>query len=192
MGCIGFPAHPAWEITERCNLRCVHCHTRAKEDAIRSRTSSKELSTGEGMRPLEQLAHVPESRMMAYTGGEPLVHGDLFELLAHSQALGFANALATNATLIDDTVAQKLRQHGVGIAAVSLDGCDAETHDAIRGTPGAYEAAIEGMRALRRLPGPSPRPRGELYGRRIPPASWTKQLLASARCGPGCRLAPRD
>ena len=144
MGCIGFPAHPVWEMTAACNLHCIHCH------AAGGKPAAAELTTAEGKRLLDQLAGVSEFRMMAFTGGEPLVREDLFELLAYSQALGFTNTMATNATLIDDDVARRLRRCGVVIAAVSLDGFDAATHDYVRGQSGAFESAIRGMRALRR------------------------------------------
>ncbi len=143
MGCIGFPSHPVWEMTAACNLRCVHCHLSA------GRRAGGELTTDEGKRLLRDLAGVPEFRMMAFTGGEPLLRPDLFELLAYARALGFANTLATNATLVDDAVARRLRRNGVAIAAVSLDGPDAATHDRVRGVPGSFEAAVRGMRALR-------------------------------------------
>jgi len=97
---------------------------------------------------LDQLAQIENFRMMAFTGGEPLVRPDLFELLAYSRALGFSNTIATNATLIDDKVAQRLHDYGVVIAAVSLDGFTAETHDRIRGLPGSFERAVQGMHAL--------------------------------------------
>jgi len=144
MGCIGFPAHPVWEMTAACNLRCIHCH------ASGGRPADDELTTQEAKRLLEQLAEVSAFRMMAFTGGEPLVRHDLFELLAYSQALGFTNTMATNATLIDDALARRLRRYGVVIAAVSLDGFDAATHDHVRNQPGAFNAALRGMRALRR------------------------------------------
>jgi len=144
MGCIGFPAHPVWEMTTACNLRCIHCH------ASGGKPSTDELTTREAKRLLEQLAEIREFRMMAFTGGEPLVRNDLFELLAYSKALGFTNTIATNATIVDETVARRLRRHGVVVAAVSLDGIDAETHDMVRGLPGSFEAAVQGMRALRR------------------------------------------
>ena len=144
MGCIGFPSHPAWEMTAACNLHCIHCHASSGEPG------PDELTTEEGKHLLEELASVSEFRMMAFTGGEPLVRRDLFELLAYSQALGFTNTIATNATLIDDQVAREMRRCGVAIAAVSLDGLDAATHDFVRGQAGAYDLAIEGMRALRR------------------------------------------
>jgi radical SAM protein with 4Fe4S-binding SPASM domain len=143
-GCIGFPAHPVWEMTSACNLRCIHCHTSG------GKPSADELTTPEAKRLLDQLAGISEFRMMAYTGGEPLVRPDLFELLAYSQSLGFTNTLATNATLIDDAVARDLRRYGVVIGAVSLDGFDAATHDYVRNQPGAFEAAMRGIEALRR------------------------------------------
>jgi len=144
MGCIGFPAHPVWEMTSGCNLNCIHCH------ASGGAPGDDELTTEEGKRLLDQLAEIDAFRMMAYTGGEPLVRPDLLELMAYSQALGFTNTMATNATLVDDHMARQLRQYGLVIAAVSLDGFDAETHDYVRGQPGSYEAALKGIRALHR------------------------------------------
>lgn len=143
-GCIGFPAHPVWEMTSACNLHCIHCH------ALGGKHAADELITEEAKRLMDQLAEVHEFRMMAFTGGEPLMRDDLFELLAYAQALGFTNTLATNATLIDDAVARELRRCGVVIGAVSLDGCDAATHDYVRNQSGAFEDALRGIEALRR------------------------------------------
>jgi radical SAM protein with 4Fe4S-binding SPASM domain len=142
MGCIGFPNHPVWEMTSACNLNCVHCHTAG------GKPGNDELSTDEAKHLLDDLARVDGFRMMAFTGGEPLMRADLFELLAYSRALGFNNTVATNATLIDDAMARRLHDNGVVIAAVSLDGFTAETHDRIRGLPGSFEQAVQGMRAL--------------------------------------------
>lgn len=144
MGCIGFPDHPVWEMTTACNLKCVHCHTQG------GATRADELTTDDAKRMLDGLARVKNFRMMAFTGGEPLMRPDLFELLAHARDLGFANTIATNATMIDDTAARALRARGVVIAAVSLDGFTAQTHDRIRGLPGAFDRAVQGMRRLTR------------------------------------------
>ncbi len=115
MGCIGFPYHPVWEVTKNCNLNCVHCHS--------SQTYRKsELTTEEGHQLLRQLAQVDDFGMVAFTGGEPLIRDDIFDLLGYSQELGFVNTLATNGTLVDDEMARELKRHGVSIAAVSLDG----------------------------------------------------------------------
>jgi radical SAM protein with 4Fe4S-binding SPASM domain len=143
-GCIGFPAHPVLEVTAACNLHCIHCHTSGGGRA------DDELTTGEVKRLIDQLAQVREFRMLAFTGGEPLVRDDLFELLAYAQARGFTNTLATNGMLIDDDVARRLRDCGVVIGAVSVDSFDAGTHDYVRGQPGAFEAGLRGIRALSR------------------------------------------
>jgi radical SAM protein with 4Fe4S-binding SPASM domain len=131
-------------MTTACNLHCIHCHARG------GKPLADELTTDEAKSLLSQLAEAKEFRMVAFTGGEPLMRSDLFVLLAYAKALGFTNTMATNATLVDDGVARRLRRHGVVIAAVSLDGFDAETHDMVRGSPGSFEAAVRGMRALRR------------------------------------------
>jgi radical SAM protein with 4Fe4S-binding SPASM domain len=144
MGCIGFPDHPVWEMTQECNLNCLHCHVPEGMD------DSPELTRDEGRTLLESLAGVRSFKMVAFTGGEPLLRGDLFDLLAHSQRLGFTNTLATNATLVDSHVAKNLGKRGVAIAAVSLDGASAEVHDRLRGVRGAFDDAIRGMQALRK------------------------------------------
>jgi radical SAM protein with 4Fe4S-binding SPASM domain len=143
MGCIGFPDHPAWEITARCNLRCIHCHVSGGQAA------PDELSTPEAFGLLDRLAEVPAFRMVAFTGGEPLMRPDFFRILEYSQSLGFTHTMATNATLVTPGNAARLKELGVSIAAVSLDSPSAEVHDRIRGVPGAFEKAMRGIGALR-------------------------------------------
>jgi radical SAM protein with 4Fe4S-binding SPASM domain len=143
MGCIGYPAHPAWEVTNACNLRCVHCH------ASSGKPNPDEMTTEEAKRFIDQLASVDEFRMLVYTGGEPLVRPDIFELMEHSRQAGLVNVLATNATLITPEVAKRLREVGVAGVAVSLDSCEAEVHNAIRRNPEAFRLALEGMRNVR-------------------------------------------
>jgi radical SAM protein with 4Fe4S-binding SPASM domain len=143
MGCIGYPAHPAWEVTNACNLRCVHCH------ASSGKPNPDEMTTEEAKIFIDQLASVDEFRMLVYTGGEPLVRPDIFELMEHSRKAGLVNVLATNATLITPEVAKRLREVGVAGVAVSLDSCEAEVHNAIRRNPEAFRLAIEGMRNVR-------------------------------------------
>lgn len=142
MGCIGFPAHPAWEVTGACNLRCIHCH------ATSGKPAPDELSTEEAKSFIDELAKIDEFRMLVYTGGEPLVRPDIFELLQHSKKAGFANVIATNATLIDDAMAKGLAGAGVVGAAVSLDSSVPEIHNRIRANPNAFELAMRGMRAI--------------------------------------------
>lgn len=133
-----------WETTGDCNLRCVHC--RREWDAA----PPNELSTEEARGLIDQIADNRWGSILVFSGGEPLMRRDLFELLAHAKARGVTPALATNATRVDDTIAARLASLGVARVSVSLDGPDAATHDAFRGLPGSFEDAISGIRALRR------------------------------------------
>lgn len=144
MGCIGYPGHPAWEVTSACNLRCIHCH------AASGKPHPDDLDTDEAKRLIDGLAEVREFRTIVFTGGEPLVRPDIFELLKHSKDVGFSNILATNGTLIDDETAEKLREHGVVCNAISLDSDDPDIHNRIRNHPRAFDLALRGIEATKK------------------------------------------
>lgn len=144
MGCIGYPGHPVWEVTSACNLKCIHCH------AVSSQADANELSTDEGKRLIDMLAGVSEFRTLIYTGGEPLVRPDIFELLRHSQQAGLANIIATNGTLIDEEMAFKLKEHGVVCNAISIDAARPEIHDFIRNKPGSFDLALRAIEATKK------------------------------------------
>jgi radical SAM protein with 4Fe4S-binding SPASM domain len=144
MGCIGYPGHPVWEVTSACNLSCIHCH------ATSGKPDPEELSTEEGKRLIEQIAEVEGFRTLVYTGGEPLVRPDIFDLLKHSQEVGFANIVATNGTLIDDNMAWKLKEHGVVCHAISMDAADPAIHNHVRNSPKAYDLALRAIEATKK------------------------------------------
>jgi len=143
MGCIGFPIHPVWEITTACNLQCRHCHANA------GKRLGQELTTEEGKKLIEQIASVPEFRMLVLTGGEPMVRPDILELAEYACALGLEIAIATNGTLIDTKMARRLKQAGVCDLAIGLDAATPELHDFIRNAPGTYERTMQGIHACR-------------------------------------------
>lgn len=132
-----------WETTKACNLRCQHC--RAIPEAERSRA---ELTTGEGIALIDQLAEVTRP-VLILSGGEPLFRSDIFDLAAHGRDRGFRMALATNGTLVDAGIARRVRTTGFSRVAVSLDGAIPETHDTFRRLPGSHARALEGLRHLR-------------------------------------------
>lgn len=128
-----------WNTTRACNLHCVHCYADA-----RARPSPGELTTAEGRKLLEDLAAfgVP---VVLFSGGEPLLRPDLFELAAHARALGLRTVLSTNGTRIDRAAAERIRAVGFSYVGISLDGLEA-THDRFRGLAGSFQAALEGIR----------------------------------------------
>lgn len=128
-----------WNCTRQCNLRCLHCYASAD-----SRRSPEEMSTAEGKAFMADLADfgVP---VLLFSGGEPLLRDDVFELAAFAREQGVRPVLSTNGTLITKEVAEQLRQVGFGEVGISLDGIG-ERHDHFRGQKGAYEAALRGIR----------------------------------------------
>ena len=129
-----------WNCTKTCNLNCVHCY--ARSEAIRY---ENELTHEEGMALIGQLADfkVP---VLLFSGGEPLLRPDFFELAARAAELGIRPTISTNGTRIDEATAARLKEIGVGYVGVSLDGNE-ETHDRFRGKKGAYAMALRGIRA---------------------------------------------
>lgn len=144
MGCIGYPGHPAWEVTTACNLNCIHCH------AAGGTSDPRELSTDEGKRLIDHIADIEEFRTVVYTGGEPLVRKDIFTLLRHAQQAGLANIIATNGTLIDEEMASKLKDHGVVCNAISLDSADPDTHNTIRRSRNSFDLVLRAIEATKK------------------------------------------
>ena len=141
-GCFGYAVHPVYEVTSMCNLRCMHCHARGGEPY------PGELDTEKAKLLIENLTTVKEFRMLVFTGGEPLVRKDIFELTEHAVNLGFNVVYATNATLIDKDKARKMERIGVLGAAVSIDSINPRKHDLFRGVNGAWKKCIEGIKNL--------------------------------------------
>lgn len=132
----------AWNYTRTCNLKCKHCYAHAE-----AKTYAGELSTEEAKAFIDDLADfkVP---VILFSGGEPLVREDFFELAAYAREKGIRATLSTNGTLITPEVAQKIKDHGIGYVGISIDGLR-ETNDAFRGVDGAFDAAMAGIRNCR-------------------------------------------
>jgi len=127
-----------YNCTSRCNLNCLHCYSSSQ-----SSPGDTELTTTEAKRLLSQLAEINCS-VLLFSGGEPLLRSDLFELLAEARRLGLRSVLSTNGTLIDSGAAKRLADLTVAYVGVSLDG-DEEFHDEFRGSRGSFKAALAGL-----------------------------------------------
>ena len=127
-----------WNSTKTCNLRCRHCYM--DSDA---REYEGELTTGEAKKFIDDLAdfQVP---VLLFSGGEPLLRKDFFELASYTAAKGIRPTLSTNGTLITRETASRLKEIGVGYVGVSLDGLR-EVNDRFRGKEGAFQAAMQGI-----------------------------------------------
>jgi 12,18-didecarboxysiroheme deacetylase len=127
-----------WNVTRRCNLKCVHCYAHATEEAV-----SDELTTAEGKALIDDLAAfgVP---VLLFSGGEPLVRKDLPELAEYAVQKGMRAVISTNGTLITPSMAQTLKAIGLSYVGISLDGMES-INDEFRGITGAFKSAMKGI-----------------------------------------------
>jgi MoaA/NifB/PqqE/SkfB family radical SAM enzyme len=129
-----------WNATSRCNLKCEHCYA-----AVSSRQS--ELTTGQAKAVIDDLAGfgVP---VVLFSGGEPFVRPDIFELAEYAASKGLRVVFSTNGTLIDDAAADRIAKIGVSYVGISMDGMK-QVHDAFRGVQGAFDASTAAIRRCR-------------------------------------------
>lgn len=126
-----------WNLTDRCNLSCEHCYSSSHP----LREIRDELTTAEALSLIDDLAGsgVP---LILFSGGEPLLRPDIFDLAAYATGRGIMVALSTNGTLITGDVARNIRMSGIGYAGISLDGARAATHDRFRNAPGSFDHSV--------------------------------------------------
>ena len=165
----------SWNLTKACNLLCDHCYLLAdnvqpsdQEDAILpgstlsqdtldfnqvqcgTGSAADELDTDTALKIIDEIAELNPNLILILTGGEPLLRKDLFDLSRHAAGKGMMVLLGTNACLIDDEMAKKLKDNGFSGIGISLDSVHPEIHDSIRGAKGSWEKAVEGMKACKR------------------------------------------
>jgi radical SAM protein with 4Fe4S-binding SPASM domain len=137
------PIHVAWEITRRCNSQCAHCSSNSGPEL----DDAGEVSTAEAVGIINQLADA-NVRVLAFSGGEPLLRPDLLSLIAHANNRGLVTNICTNGALVDDGMARQLKEAGLKSVTVSLDGACAQTHDNMRRYPGLFDLTVKAIRAL--------------------------------------------
>jgi len=128
-----------WNVTYRCNLRCAHCYIDAHE-----RSACGELTSEEALALVNDLAEM-RVPVLLFSGGEPLMRKDTLGLARYALEKGLRPVLSSNGTLIDAHMASRIRAAGVQYVGVSIDGLEA-THDRFRCMPGAFRAAVDGIR----------------------------------------------
>ncbi|AIY90567.1 radical SAM protein [Geoglobus acetivorans] len=126
-----------WNVTARCNLKCVHCYADA------GAKKEGELTTEEAKEFIDDLAEM-KVPVLLLSGGEPLMREDIFELIEHAKSKGLYVSLSTNGTLINDDVAGRLAELKVDYVGISIDGLPG-TNDRFRGLRGAFDRALNGI-----------------------------------------------
>lgn len=138
------PLYVVWETTLDCNARCVHCYS----DAILGRSApDRWWPTKDALDLIDQLADIGVL-ILALSGGEVLLRHDWEHLVRRGVGRGMRVTLATNGLCVTPAVARRLHAAGVWNVTISLDGARAETHDAVRGQEGVFDAACRAVRLL--------------------------------------------
>lgn len=133
----------AWEVTRACNLACKHCRAEAMPDPWPG-----ELTTAEAKALIDTFPETG-SPIIIFTGGEPLMRPDVFELVRHADLIGLRCVMAPNGTLITPENAREMKASGIQRCSISIDAPDAAGHDAFRGVPGAFDKALRGIGYLK-------------------------------------------
>jgi radical SAM protein with 4Fe4S-binding SPASM domain len=137
------PLYVAWEITHRCNARCLHCYSASGPNADRS----ADLSTDEAFDVIDQLADAGVV-VLAFSGGEPMLRRDWASLVSRAVSRGLSVNIGTNGSTVTERRADQLRDLGLHSVTVSLDSHRPGMHDHIRQLPGLYDRTLTGIRRL--------------------------------------------
>jgi len=127
-----------WEVTRMCPLNCLHCRAEAQLHPYPG-----ELTTEEGKKLIDEIYSM-DNPLFVFSGGDPLMREDLFELTEYAVQKGMRVSLTSSATpRVTEKAVQKTKEIGISRWAVSLDGSDAETHDYFRGMPGIFDRTMK-------------------------------------------------
>ncbi|MBQ2887604.1 MAG: putative heme d1 biosynthesis radical SAM protein NirJ2 [Firmicutes bacterium] len=132
----------SWMTTNKCNLKCKHCYQDAGEQR------DNELTTAEAKKLIDEISRAG-FKIMIFSGGEPLLRPDIYELVAYAASKGLRPVFGTNGMLITPEVAAKLKQSGAAAMGISLDSLDREKHNQFRGDEQAFDKTVEGMKNCR-------------------------------------------
>jgi len=139
------PRWIAWEITRRCNLRCIHCRSSSEAEV----KGHPDFSTEEAFRIIDDISGYAKP-VMVLSGGEPLLRADVFDIARYGTEKGLRMCLATNGTLVDDGICEKIKESGIRIVSLSLDGSTEAVHDDFRKQEGAFAGTINAARLFKK------------------------------------------
>ena len=134
-----------WETTKACKLACKHCRAEAIADAMPG-----QLTTAEGRKLIDDLrAFTPRFPVIVFTGGDPFMRDDLFELAAHARSYGMPIGFAPSVTpLLTRENGARMWEAGAKTVSISLDGATAATHEGIRGVEDHFRRTEDAVRML--------------------------------------------
>ncbi|HCD37914.1 MAG TPA: hypothetical protein DEQ77_04175, partial [Candidatus Omnitrophica bacterium] len=149
-------AKPYWifiSLSHKCNLDCRMC-------GVKHVLKGQELEFDLVKKALDEVAGWDSDCVVLFTGGEPFLRKDIFNIISYSVSLGLKTEVVSNGSLINNPqIAKSIIDSGLKNIAISLDGAHADTHDYIRASAGAHKKATDALRYLsqaKRIKGPGP------------------------------------
>ena len=137
------PVAMTFAVTYKCPCRCTHCSA-----GNHKRSDVSELSTDEARRLIDDSQELGVT-VIAFTGGEPLLRPDIYELIAHVDPQKAVPIMFTNGLYLTEENAERLAAAGLYTLFVSMDSPVPEEHDNLRGMPGLFETAVAGLQRLK-------------------------------------------
>ncbi len=138
------PKWLAWEITRRCNLKCVHCRSSSELEA----KGHPDFPFAEAKRVIDDIVSYAKP-VVVLSGGEPLLREDVFDIARYGTEQGLRMCLATNGTLVTEAICVKIKAAGIRMVSLSLDGASAAVHDDFRCQPGAFAGTTNAARLFK-------------------------------------------
>jgi MoaA/NifB/PqqE/SkfB family radical SAM enzyme len=140
---LGAPLYVAWQITNECNLACLHCI----EESGPGKAFKDELTTAEATAIIDQLV-ASEVPYVSFSGGEPMVRPDFFEMVERITKGGVGLKIETNGHYLTEDNCRRLKDLGVKAVQVSIDGATPASFNKMR-VHGRFDTALEGIGRLK-------------------------------------------
>ena len=139
------PKWIAWEITRRCNFNCVHCRSSSGMEI----KGHPDFPTEEAYRVIDDIASYAKP-VLVLSGGEPLLRSDVFDIATYGTGKGLRMCLATNGSLVTEDACLRMKESGIKMVSLSLDGSTEEVHDDFRKQKGAFTGVMNAAELFNR------------------------------------------
>ena len=133
-----------WEVTQQCNLTCIHC----RADASPAKKDKRNIAGKDAEKLIDQLSEIG-CPTLALTGGEPLLRKDIVDIVTYANSKKIKTRIQSNAQLLTELLADKLKKAGLFSYGVGLDGSGPAVNDKIRNKSGAFKKAIKAIKILK-------------------------------------------
>ena len=129
----------SWNLTRRCNLACPHCYIDAQTE------TDGELTSGEVRSVIDELASLNNRLMLILSGGEPMLRGDIFDIVAYAAKSGLITVMGSNGTLLSGERLKLLKEAGLKGIGISIDATVPGKHDSLRGGADAWRRSVQAL-----------------------------------------------